>query len=136
MEPGVPPVALRAARSQSVSYVPARSPRRRVGLLTGCVQRVFFDHVNASTVRVLTAEGCDVVMPAGQGCCGALSLHVGREREGLDFARRLIDQFDAAGGETIVVNPPGCGSTPKGDCYPFPGHPLYPQPAAPVSAPR
>src|SRR5260370_21291755 len=113
MEPGVPPVALRAARSQSVSYVPARSPRRRVGLLTGCVQRVFFDHVNASTVRVLTAEGCDVVMPAGQGCCGALSLHVGRERGGLDFARPLIAPFAAAEGETIVVHPARCRSPPQ-----------------------
>src|SRR5260221_10108044 len=100
MESVLPPVSLRAARSQEVSYVPARAPRRRVGLLTGCVQRVFFDHVNAATVRVLTAEGCDVVMPAGQGCRGALSLHVGRERGGRDFARRPHQPLGAAGAET------------------------------------
>ena len=49
--------------------------RRRVGLLLGCVQRVFFDEVNAATIRVLAAEGCEVVIPRSQGCCGALMLH-------------------------------------------------------------
>jgi len=134
MESVLPPVSLRAARSQQVSYVPARAPRRRVGLLTGCVQRVFFDHVNAATVRVLTAEGCDVVMPAGQGCCGALSLHVGREREGLNFARRLIDQFDAAEVETIVVNAAGCGSTLKEYGYLLRDDPMYAERARQFSA--
>src|SRR5258708_3089799 len=134
MESVLAPVSLRAARSQQVSYVPARAPRRRVGLLTGCVQRVFFDHVNAATVRVLTAEGCDVVMPADQGCCGALSLHVGREREGLNFARRLIDQFDAAEVETIVGNAGGCGSTFKEYGYLLRDDPMYAERARQFSA--
>jgi glycolate oxidase iron-sulfur subunit len=54
--------------------------RRRVGFIKGCVQRVFFSDVNAATVRVLAAEGCEVVAPKLQGCCGALSVHAGRER--------------------------------------------------------
>src|SRR5262249_61899246 len=54
-------------------------PRRRVAVLTGCVQGVFFSAVNAATVRVLAAEGCHVTSPAGQGCCGALSRPAGRQ---------------------------------------------------------
>src|SRR6266480_2295702 len=82
-------------------------------LLLGCVQRVFFDPVNAATMRVLTAEGCDVVVPPGQGCCGALCIHSGREEEGLNYARRLIDTFEIWGVDTVVVNAAGCGSTMK-----------------------
>ena len=84
-----------------------------VGLLTGCVQGAFFPGVNAATARVLQAEGCDVVVPPQQGCCGALSVHNGREEEALGFARRLVDTFEAAGVERIVVNAAGCGSTMK-----------------------
>ena len=71
--------------------VPALGTRRAVvGMLTGCVQSVFFPQVNAATARVLAAEGCDVIIPRGQGCCGALSLHSGREAEATAFARRTI----------------------------------------------
>jgi glycolate oxidase iron-sulfur subunit len=94
--------------------VPARGERRAVvGLLTGCVQRELFPGVNAATVRVLSAEGCDVVVPRGQGCCGALSVHNGRETEALAFARRTIEVFEAAGVERVVVNAAGCGSSMK-----------------------
>ena len=95
--------------------VPAHGPRRAtVGLLTGCVQRVFFARVNSATVRVLAAEGVEVVAPPEQGCCGALSLHAGREAEAKAFARRTIEAFEAAGVETVVVNAAGCGSAMKG----------------------
>jgi glycolate oxidase iron-sulfur subunit len=94
--------------------VRAAGPRRAVaGMLTGCVQDAFFPHVNAATIRVLAAEGCDVVIPRGQGCCGALSVHNGREAEAQRFARRLIDEFDAAGVDHLVVNAAGCGSALK-----------------------
>jgi glycolate oxidase iron-sulfur subunit len=101
-----------------VAHVPARTPaagRRRltVGLLTGCVQRIAFPRVNDATVRVLAAEGCDVVAPAEQGCCGALSLHAGRLDEARDFARRTIEVFDRAGVERVAVNAAGCGSSMK-----------------------
>ncbi|WP_036960027.1 (Fe-S)-binding protein, partial [Promicromonospora kroppenstedtii] len=81
--------------------------------LLGCVQREFYPGVNAATARVLAAEGCDVVVPPDQGCCGALSVHAGREAEGLDHARALIDAFADAGVERIVANSAGCGSTMK-----------------------
>ncbi|MET8352045.1 heterodisulfide reductase-related iron-sulfur binding cluster [Micromonospora sp. NPDC005206] len=95
--------------------VPAVGPRRAVvGMLTGCVQGAFFPEVNAATARVLAAEGCDVViLPDRQGCCGALSVHNGREAEAQRFARRMLDTFAAAGIDFFVVNAAGCGSTLK-----------------------
>jgi glycolate oxidase iron-sulfur subunit len=82
-------------------------------MLTGCVQQVFFPRVNAATARVLAAEGCDVIVPPGQGCCGALSLHAGRPAEAARFARRTIAEFERAGVDAIVVNSAGCGSAMK-----------------------
>src|SRR5262249_24587464 len=79
LEALAPSVRLGRARSwRPPAGRPAGSrPRARVGLVAGCVQRVFFPEVNDATVRVLLAEGCEVTVPAGQGCCGALSLHAG-----------------------------------------------------------
>jgi glycolate oxidase iron-sulfur subunit len=82
-------------------------------MLTGCVQDAFFPHVNSATVRILAAEGCDVIIPRGQGCCGALSMHNGREAEAQRFARRLIDEFESVGMDYFVVNAAGCGSALK-----------------------
>jgi glycolate oxidase iron-sulfur subunit len=82
-------------------------------MLTGCVQDVFFAEVNAATARVLAAEGCEVVIPPGQGCCGALSLHSGRASEAAEFARRTIAEFERADVDVIVVNSAGCGSAMK-----------------------
>ncbi|MGE5273158.1 MAG: (Fe-S)-binding protein [Verrucomicrobiota bacterium] len=88
---------------------PATGLRRmRVGLLLGCVQRVVFGDVNVATARVLAAEGCEVVAPRGQGCCGALHLHAGRFEEGRHRAARLADAFPDV--DVIVVNAAGCGS--------------------------
>ena len=87
--------------------------RRRVGFIKGCVQRVFFSDVNAATVRVLAAEGCEVVTPKLQGCCGALSVHAGREEEFEGFARKLIDTFEGLELDNIIINAAGCGSTLK-----------------------
>ena len=103
-------------RSRCAARVPASGERRRrVGLLLGCVQRVFFDEVNRATIRVLAAEGCEVVIPKNQGCCGALMLHTGLEEDAADMARRFIDTFEveAADVDTIVINAAGCGSTLK-----------------------
>jgi glycolate oxidase iron-sulfur subunit len=107
-----------APRLGKVEKLAERTPatgtkRRTVGLLTGCVQGTFFPDVNAATVRVLAAEGCEVVVPKRQGCCGALSAHGGREDEALGFAKRIIEVFEAAGVETVVVNAAGCGSNLK-----------------------
>jgi glycolate dehydrogenase iron-sulfur subunit len=88
---------------------PAVGQRRaRVGLLLGCVQRVVFGDVNAATARVLAAEGCEVVAPRGQACCGALHLHAGRRDEGLTRAGRIGELFGDV--DAVVVNAAGCGS--------------------------
>jgi len=107
-----------APRLDRPDRVPERTPavgarRGVVGMLLGCVQREFFPGVNAATARVLAAEGYDVVAPAGQGCCGALSAHTGREPEARRFARRLIASFERAGVQQVVVNSAGCGSAMK-----------------------
>ena len=94
--------------------VVAQGERRAVvGMLTGCVQREFFPGVNAATARVLSAEGCEVVVPQDQGCCGALSEHNGRRAEAQRLARALVDSFESAGVTHVVVNSAGCGSTMK-----------------------
>ncbi|HVI23850.1 MAG TPA: heterodisulfide reductase-related iron-sulfur binding cluster [Myxococcales bacterium] len=92
----------------------ATAPRRgRVALLAGCVQRVYFPGVNEATIRVLNAEGYDVSVPEGQGCCGALSLHVGREDESKALARDMIELFLHDPVDAVIVNSAGCGSHMK-----------------------
>jgi glycolate oxidase iron-sulfur subunit len=102
-------------QSERVSKVtPAQgAQRRRVGLILGCVQREFFPQVNAATARVLAAEGCEVVAPKDQPCCGALMVHAGEENGALALARRTIDVFERANVDTIVTNAAGCGSNVK-----------------------
>ena len=96
------------------SRVAAQGERRRtVALLTGCVQSVFFSRVNAATARVLSAEGCEVIIPPEQGCCGALLLDLGEEDKGLAMARALIDCVERYPADNIVVNAAGCGATVK-----------------------
>jgi glycolate dehydrogenase iron-sulfur subunit len=117
------------------SLVPARGQRRAVvGMLTGCVQQVFFPQVNAATARVLASEGCDVVIPAKQGCCGALSLHDGRRAEAAAFARKLIETFERAGVDAIVVNSAGCGSAMKEYADLLSGEPAWAERAAALAA--
>jgi glycolate oxidase iron-sulfur subunit len=92
----------------------AAPPRRyRVGLVAGCVQRVFFRGVNEATLRVLAAEGCEVVVPEGQGCCGALSIHAGRAAESREMAKALMEAFEGERLDAIIVNAAGCGSSLK-----------------------
>jgi glycolate oxidase iron-sulfur subunit len=109
-----PDASLAAVANETPERTPAAGATRlRVGLVTGCVQRVFFGHVNDATVRVLSAEGCDVLAPAQQGCCGALALHSGRDEEARAFARDLIRTFEQSDVDSIVVNAAGCGSSMK-----------------------
>jgi glycolate oxidase iron-sulfur subunit len=106
-----PPVGRRRRLARTI---PAHGVRRAtVGLLTGCVQDVFFSDVNAATARVLAAEGCDVIVPGGQSCCGALSAHSGRVEEARRYARELIATFERSDLDAVVVNAAGCGSAMK-----------------------
>ena len=109
-----PQVTWRSLFASVPPLTPAAGPARlTVGLLTGCVQRLVFPGVNAATVNVLSAEGCDVLAPPEQGCCGALALHAGRLDEARAFARRTIEVFERANVERIAVNAAGCGSSMK-----------------------
>jgi glycolate oxidase iron-sulfur subunit len=115
-----PPIGLGDAFKRLPAVTRAKGERRaRVALVAGCVQRAFFPGVNDATLRVLSAEGCEVVVPRGQGCCGALSLHSGRLDEAKRFARELIAHFERDQVDAILVNAAGCGSTLKeyGDLF-------------------
>ncbi|MBK1784270.1 (Fe-S)-binding protein [Prauserella cavernicola] len=110
----MPPVKLRAAFASLPRRVrPDGDVRRRVAMLSGCVQDVFFHEVNVATQRVLAAEGCEVLTPRDQGCCGALGLHAGREEHAVTHAKRTIETFDRLPVDNIVVNVAGCGSSMK-----------------------
>ena len=114
MDALMPPIDLKALRSRMPAVIRARGTRRRrVGMITGCVQQVFFSDVNVATARVLASEGCDVVVPEDQGCCGALEVHAGQEDRAVERARRMIEVFERAEVDTIVINAAGCGSTLK-----------------------
>jgi glycolate oxidase iron-sulfur subunit len=108
----LPDVTVKAAAARLPEMTPAQGKRRgRVGMLLGCVQRVFFDDVNQATARVLAAEGFDVFAPRNVRCCGALMLHSGCEPEALDLAKRMIGAFEEC--EYLAVNAAGCGSSMK-----------------------
>ena len=100
------------ATARLPEVVPARGRARgRVGLLTGCVQRLLFPDVNRDTARLLAQAGWEVVIPRAQGCCGALDLHAGKLRTFQDRARALAGAF--AGVDQVVTNAAGCGSAMK-----------------------
>jgi glycolate oxidase iron-sulfur subunit len=114
MEALMPVIAQSAPNGAFPEVLPAKGERRlRVGLLLGCVQRVLFPEVNAATARVLSAEGCEVIIPKDQGCCGALMVHAGEEQKALDYARHMIETFDVTRVDAIAINAAGCGSNMK-----------------------
>jgi glycolate oxidase iron-sulfur subunit len=93
---------------------PAEGPARyRVAFLAGCIANVSFARLNEATVRVLQKNGCDVVIPEGQGCCGALHAHAGLREEARQLARRNIDAVLDGGFDAVITNAAGCGSTLK-----------------------
>ena len=107
-----PPVRRRAPIARLPEVVPARGTSRgRIAFMQGCVQRVFFGDVNAATVRVLAAEGFEVVSPRQPRCCGSLQMHAGVEEEALKLARATIAAYEEF--EVVAVNVAGCGSGMK-----------------------
>jgi glycolate oxidase iron-sulfur subunit len=97
---------------------PAQGPRRgRVALLSGCINPVLAPSIEAAAIRVLTRHGIEVVVAAGDGCCGSLAHHMGREVEALAAARANIDAWvaeaDGEGLDAILITVSGCGTTVK-----------------------
>jgi glycolate oxidase iron-sulfur subunit len=94
-------------------FLAAGERRARVGFLAGCIASVSFSELNRATIRVLQQNGVEVLVHAGQACCGALHAHGGYREEARELARRNIDAFLASGLDVMVTNAAGCGSTMK-----------------------
>jgi glycolate oxidase iron-sulfur subunit len=114
MESLLPPVTAKAFQDTLPTVISAQGEKRyRVGMILGCVQRLFFSEVNEATARVLSANGCEVVIPKTQGCCAALPYHQGQEEQGQTLARQMIDAFEGENLDAIIINAAGCGHTLK-----------------------
>ena len=114
METLLPTIPDRRLLEELPEVLPAKGERRRrVGLLTGCVQRFFFPQVNRATAHVLSQNGYEVVIPRDQECCGSLFVHEGERERGKELARKTIDSFERAGVDVVAVNAAGCGSVMK-----------------------
>ncbi|MDH4454772.1 MAG: (Fe-S)-binding protein [Verrucomicrobiota bacterium] len=111
LEPQTPQIA--ADFSDDV-ILPVESPKMelgsRVGLLTGCIQDLAFSNINRDTADVLLANGCEVITPRSQSCCGSLHAHNGELELARELARRQIDSFDLDSLDAIITNAGGCGS--------------------------
>jgi glycolate oxidase iron-sulfur subunit len=114
MESILPQVTDDSFKDNLPEIIPAQGQKRyRVGVILGCVQRLFFNPVNEATVRVLTANGCEVVIPKTQGCCAALPAHQGQEMQAQLLAKQMIDSFANTNVDYIIINAAGCGHTLK-----------------------
>jgi glycolate oxidase iron-sulfur subunit len=114
MESNLPEIRLSSLRDNFPDVIPAQGEKRyRVGVIIGCVQRLFFSPVNEATVRVLTANGCEVVIPKTQGCCAALPEHQGQKQQAQALARQMIDSFEGTNVDAVIINAAGCGHTLK-----------------------
>lgn len=131
--PAASPVARPGARSATKGQ-----RRGRVALLAGCAQQVLEPGINEATVSLLNRLGIDVVMPEGEGCCGALVHHMGREEAALASARRNVDawmrEVDGEGLDAIIITASGCGTTIKDYGFMLRLDPAYAEKAAKVSA--
>jgi len=127
----LPPLTLSQLLPQPWPEVlPAQGTRRfRVGVILGCVQRIFNPQVNAATVRVLRAVGCEVVIPPQQGCCAALPQHQGETTQAQTLARWMIDCFRHYQLDAILINASGCGHTLKEYGHLLADDPEYRHPA-------
>lgn len=115
-----------------------RTAKGRVALLQGCAEPVLRPQFREATVRLLNRSGYDVIFAAGEGCCGALVHHMGREEAAQDAARRNVDawiaELDGPGLDAIIVTASGCGTTIKDYGFMLRSDPTYAEKAARVSA--
>jgi glycolate oxidase iron-sulfur subunit len=114
MDSILPEITLKSFQSNLPRIIAAQGEKRyRVGVILGCVQRLFFSPVNEATVRVLTANGCEVVIPKSQGCCAALPEHQGQTQQAQALAKQMIDSFADTNVDYVIINAAGCGHTLK-----------------------
>jgi glycolate oxidase iron-sulfur subunit len=133
-----PRAAPPAGSAPAISQIPNAERRGRVAILTGCAQPVLDPGINAATYRLLSRLGVEVVSPQGEGCCGALVHHMGREEQALDFARSNVDvwtrEIETGGLDAIIITTSGCGTTIKDYGHMLRLDPAYADKAATVSA--
>jgi glycolate oxidase iron-sulfur subunit len=126
------------ATDRAQVFSASRERRMRVALLPGCAQRVLAPEINDATIRLLTRNGCEVVVTKGSGCCGALSHHLGQEAAALRFARANIDSWErerlASRLDAVVINASGCGTTVKDYGFMLREDPDYAEKAARIAA--
>ena len=140
MESLLPPVTASCFSDNLPELIPAQSTdqngekRYRVGMILGCVQRVFFTDVNEATARVLSANGCEIVVPRSQGCCAALPEHQGETAQAEALARQMIDSFEGTGVDYVIINAAGCGHTLKEYGHILANDPNYAQKAKAFAA--
>lgn len=114
MEAALPAIPKASVIASYPDVLPAIGEKRaRVAILTGCIMDVMFSDINESTIRVLQRNGCEVVIPKNQGCCGALQVHAGDRDTAKKLARRNIDAFLSSEIDAVIVNAAGCGATLK-----------------------
>ena len=120
-------IAPPSANDDAQTFAPIGEKRARVALMIGCAQRALNTDINDATIRLLRRAGCEVVIPRDFGCCGAMTLHMGREAEGRATARTAIASLVAAerGGalDAVIINTSGCGTTIKDYGHLFAGDP-------------
>ncbi|MFJ5370734.1 glycolate oxidase subunit GlcF [Bosea sp. CER48] len=120
------------------NFPPPAARTKRVALLSGCAQPVLDPAINEATIRLLNRHGVEVVLPRGEGCCGALVHHMGQEHDALAFARANIDAWIAEvrgeGLDAILITASGCGTTIKDYGFMFRNEPAYAEKAAQVAA--
>jgi len=121
----VPPVS---RNDDPQSFAPEGARKLRVALMTGCAQKALNTDINDATIRLLRRLGCEVVVPKGMGCCGALTHHMGREGEAHGFAaaniRAFMAEVQGEGLDAIVINTSGCGTTVKDYGHMFRNEPI------------
>ncbi|HJT58564.1 MAG TPA: heterodisulfide reductase-related iron-sulfur binding cluster [Ktedonobacteraceae bacterium] len=114
---------------------PALGRRRyRVGFISGCIMDQVYRNINEATIRVLAANGCEVITPPDQSCCGALHVHAGEAERGRQLARHNIDVFEPYNCDAIIINSAGCGSNLKEYGHLLRDDPLYAERANAFSA--
>jgi glycolate oxidase iron-sulfur subunit len=128
----------RSAMEGPQTFEAAGTPRgKRVAMLSGCAQPVLDPAINEATIRLLTRHGVEVVLPQGEGCCGALVHHMGREHDALGFARANIDawmaEVEGKGLDAILITASGCGTTIKDYGFMLRNDPAYAEKAARIS---
>jgi glycolate oxidase iron-sulfur subunit len=119
-------------------FPPHGERRGRVALLTGCAQSVLDPEINAAAIRLLNRLGVEVVLPKGEGCCGSIVHHMGREKQAHGLARKIIDvwtrEIEGKGLDAILVTASGCGTTIKDFGHMFRLDPAYAEKAAKVAS--